>query len=109
MLSLYVLFLDSGFKDSANRAQYKTSLLVFTAEMQPILSKDSANRAQYKTSLLVFIAEVQPILSKDSANRAEGKMNSLILKAQFNSTHPYPESLPQISQITQMTDVAWSP
>ena len=41
----------SWCKDSANRVQYKTSLLVFMAEVQPILSKDSANRVQYKTRM----------------------------------------------------------
>ena len=34
-----------------------------------MLSKDSASREQNKTSLLVFYAEAQPMLSKDSASR----------------------------------------
>ncbi|MDD7440274.1 hypothetical protein [Prevotellamassilia timonensis] len=53
-------------------------MLVFIAEVPPILCKDSANREQYKTSLLVFIAEVPPVLLKDSANREQYKTSLLV-------------------------------
>ena len=42
-------------KDSASREQNKISLLIFYAEVKPMLSKDSASREQNKISLLFFM------------------------------------------------------
>ena len=53
-----------GCNDNANREQWKTSSLVFIAEVKLILCNDNANREQWKTSSLVFIAEVKLILCK---------------------------------------------
>ena len=47
------------YKDNANRAQDKTNLFVFHAEVKLILWKDNANRAQDKTNLFIFHAEVK--------------------------------------------------